>query len=141
MAELRIVFWNADGLSSQKARLFKTLLSQRRVDIGLISETHLRPVDKLKVSGYYVYREDHASPIWTAYRGLAVLVRRNVIQQLLPVPQLQTSYALGVEICIERQPTRVFRRRTDSQWLMSAPCWTRCCPRCRGRLQRETHGV
>ncbi|VVC96108.1 unnamed protein product [Leptidea sinapis] len=37
-----------------------------------------------------------------------VLVRRNVIHHLLPVPQLQTSYALGVEICIERQPTRVF---------------------------------
>ncbi|VVD00408.1 unnamed protein product [Leptidea sinapis] len=108
MSELRIAFWNADGLSTQKARLFKTLLSQRRVDIGLISETHLRPVDKLKISGYFVYREDHTSPIGTAYRGLAVLVHRNVIHQLLPVPQLQTSYDLGVEICIERQPTRVF---------------------------------
>ncbi|VVC96987.1 unnamed protein product [Leptidea sinapis] len=85
-----------------------TIHTLRRVDIGQISETHLRPVDKLKVSGYNVYREDHTSPIGTAYRRLAALVRRNVIHQLLPVPQLQTSYALGVEICIERQPTRVF---------------------------------
>ncbi|XP_052741505.1 striated muscle-specific serine/threonine-protein kinase-like [Bicyclus anynana] len=83
-------------------------LNQRRVDIGLINETHLKPVDKLKVPGYHVYREDHISPNGIAYRGLAVLVRRNVIHQVLPVPQLQTSYALGVEVCIDGQPTRLF---------------------------------
>ncbi|CAH2262753.1 jg14977 [Pararge aegeria aegeria] len=43
-----------------KAHLLKDLLSQRRVDIGLINETHLRPVDKLKVPGCFVYRKDHA---------------------------------------------------------------------------------
>ncbi|KAF9794664.1 hypothetical protein SFRURICE_019542 [Spodoptera frugiperda] len=95
-------------MSPEKTRLLKLLLDQRQADIALINETHLRPVDKLKLAGYHVYREDHVSPSGIAYRGLAILVRRRVVHQLLPVPTLSAAYALGVEICINHQPTRVF---------------------------------
>ncbi|KAF9803544.1 hypothetical protein SFRURICE_008699, partial [Spodoptera frugiperda] len=95
-------------MSLEKTRLLKLLLDQRQADIALINETHLRPVDKLKLSGYHVYREDHVSPSGIAYRGLAILVRRRIVHQLLPVPTLSAAYALGVEICINHQPTRVF---------------------------------
>ncbi|KAF9818019.1 hypothetical protein SFRURICE_016934, partial [Spodoptera frugiperda] len=91
-------------MSLEKTRLLKLLLDQRQADIALINETHLRPVDKLKLSGYHVYREDHVSPSGIAYRGLAILVRRRIVHQLLPVPTLSAAaYALGVEICINRQ--------------------------------------
>lgn len=105
---LRLVFWNANGMSPEKTRLLKLLLDQRQADIALINETHLRPVDKLKLAGFHVYREDHVSPSGIAYRGLAILVRRRIVHQLLPVPTLSAAYALGVEICINHQPTRVF---------------------------------
>lgn len=106
---LRIVYWNADGLSPVKIGLLRLLLSGRRIDVALINETHLRSSDRLKVSGYQVYRKDETSPTsGHAYRGLAVLVKRSVLHQLLPVPSLRTSYALGVEICHDGKPTRVF---------------------------------
>lgn len=105
---LRIIYWNANGMSPEKTRLLKLLLDQRQADVALINETHLKPVDKLKMAGFYVYREDHISPSGIAYRGLAILVRRRIVHQLLPVPTLRASYALGVEICINQQPTRVF---------------------------------
>ncbi|KAF9820091.1 hypothetical protein SFRURICE_001479 [Spodoptera frugiperda] len=105
---LKVVYWNANGMSPEKTRLLKLLLDQRQADIALINETHLRPVDKLKLAGFHIYREDHVSPSGIAYRGLAILVRRRIVHQLLPVPTLTAAYALGVEICINHQPTRVF---------------------------------
>lgn len=105
---LRIVFWNADGLSQEKARLLRLLIAQQRTDIVLLNETHLKSSDKVKVPGYIIYREDHTSPAGTAYRGLAVLVKRNIVHQPLPAMALQSAHALGVEICINRSPIRVF---------------------------------
>ncbi|KAF9803258.1 hypothetical protein SFRURICE_007104 [Spodoptera frugiperda] len=71
------IFWNANGMSLEKTRLLKLLLDQRQADIALINETHLRPVDKLKLSGFHVYREDHVSPSGIAYRGLATAWTRK----------------------------------------------------------------
>ncbi|CAG9560763.1 unnamed protein product [Danaus chrysippus] len=58
--------------------------------------------------GYVVYRSDQVSPAGVAYRGLAALVKRQVIHQPLPAVSLRSAYALGVEVCLDRRPVRVF---------------------------------
>ena len=39
---LRLTYWNADGVSGRKLEL-DYFFGQRRVDICLLTETHLRP--------------------------------------------------------------------------------------------------
>lgn len=105
----RIIHWNADGLSKEKVTLLKTLCALQKPEVLLISETHLKAGSKFKFPYYQVYRQDETSPRdGRAYRGLATLVRRNVPHQQLPTRKLQSGYALGVEIAVDRNPTRVF---------------------------------
>lgn len=109
MAHLRILFWNAEGLTRHKVGLLRLLLREQYVDVVLLSETHLRGADPLKIPNYLVYRKDELSDSGRAFRGLAVLVRRRLVHQPLPqLAGLQSIYALGVEICVNGNPTRVF---------------------------------
>ncbi|CAG9557739.1 unnamed protein product [Danaus chrysippus] len=39
---------------------------------------------------------------------MAALVKRQVIHQPLPAVSLRSAYALGVEVCLDRRPVRVF---------------------------------
>lgn len=106
---LRIIQWNAEGLSKTKVSLLKTTCVNAKADVILLSETHLRATDRLKIPHYHCYRKDEISPAsGQAYRGLAVLVKRNVVHQQLPTPSLQSGYALGVELLAAGNPTRVF---------------------------------
>lgn len=103
-----IIHWNADGLSKHKLNLLKAVCAIRKPDVVLISETHLKAEDKLKIPHYFTYREDQQSPVGTAYRGLAVIVRRNVLHQQLPKTNLTSCYAMGVELSIGGTPHRIF---------------------------------
>lgn len=106
---LRILHWNADGLTATKTGLLRHLLAEQKIDVALISETHLKAGDRLKTPGYHAYRKEETSPLGNAYRGLAILVRRGLVHQPLPLlTTLRSSYALGVEICVNGHPTRVF---------------------------------
>lgn len=108
---LRIVLWNAEGLSKVKIGLLRALLREQNIDVALISETHLRGADQLKVPNFFVYRKDELSDSGRAFRGLAVLVRRRLVHQPLPpftTADLQSVYALGVEVALGDVPTRVF---------------------------------
>ena len=101
------MFWNADGLRS-RAALFRAFLSEQDVDIGLVCETHLRTADRLHIPGYHVYRQDETSHAGRAYRGLAVLVRRRLVHQPVQAVPLASMSALGVEVCVAGDVTRVF---------------------------------
>lgn len=76
--------------------------------MALISETMLRASDKLKIPGYHVYRRDDRLDCGRAYRGLVVLVNRRIVHQPLPDPPLENIIALGVEICIDGHPLKLF---------------------------------
>lgn len=60
------------------------------------------------IPNYHVYRKDEKSPEGIAYRGLAVIVRKDIIHQLIPQQQITSFYALGVLISVGGQERRIF---------------------------------
>ncbi|VVC92580.1 unnamed protein product [Leptidea sinapis] len=104
--KLKIIYWNASTLRG-KARRVNAFLQDHRADILLVSETHLRPSDIFKIPNYHIYRKDEVSPSGQVYRGLAVLVQRRVIHQLIPVTEYGTFQALGILINVAGKIMRI----------------------------------
>lgn len=72
---LRIMSWNANGLTGHKEEL-QVVLDLNEIDICLISETHFTNQSNIKFKGYSVYHTPH--PDNSARGGSAVLVRENI---------------------------------------------------------------
>jgi len=72
---LRVVIWNANGLSNHKLEL-QTFLDMHKIDIALISETHFTSRTVFKLPHYTVYHTIH--PDDTAHGGAAVILRSSI---------------------------------------------------------------
>ena len=57
-AEIRILYWNANGGVINKTPELLHLLKSEAINILLINETHLIPSDVWRVAGYAVVRTD-----------------------------------------------------------------------------------
>ena len=104
---LRIIHWNARGLR-KKVAPFRLLLKEQKIDVALISETFLGPADKIRFPGYILYRKDEKSPNGIIYRGLAVLVKRGVVHQGLPLSTQVTFHALGVQLHVAGKDMNIY---------------------------------
>ncbi|KAJ8735272.1 hypothetical protein PYW07_006892 [Mythimna separata] len=79
MLSLRIATWNVNGLSSHTQEL-EVLLKANKVDIALISKTHLNDHKKVKIDNYSIYNTNH--PDCTAHGGSAVIIKNNIKHHL-----------------------------------------------------------
>lgn len=104
---LRIIHWNAQSLN-RKRRMVGLFLGEQNIDLMLVPETHLRDGEIYTIPGYHIYRKDERSPEGNAYRRLAVIVKRNIIHQLIPTTQLTSNYALGILISVGGHELRLF---------------------------------
>jgi hypothetical protein len=73
--DLRIVTWNANGILQHQTEL-QVFLDIQKIDVCLISETHLTKQNYIKLRGYSSYLTAH--PENTARGGSAVLVKDNI---------------------------------------------------------------
>lgn len=55
-----------------------------------------------------MYRKNERSADGAVYRGLAVIVKRNILHQLIPQQQLTSFYALGIFISVGGHELRIF---------------------------------
>ena len=79
---LRVVLWNANGLSNNKLEL-QAFLDMHKIDIALISETHFTSRTVFKIPHYTVYHTTH--PNVTAHGGAAFILRSSIRHhELLP---------------------------------------------------------
>jgi exonuclease III len=60
------------------------LLNDRRIDVALITETHLTPNSTLNMKGYSSYRSDH--PDGTAHGGVAILIKSTLKHNVHVIP-------------------------------------------------------
>lgn len=78
---LKIAYWNASGIT-KKIHELQTFILQHKIDIILLSETHLSPAKKLKITIFHTYRNDlpprRGSP---AHGGTAILIHRRITHQ------------------------------------------------------------
>ena len=88
---MRIALWNANGLQNHKAEL-KLFLTQNKIDITLISETHFTSKSHFSIAGYNICLANH--PEDKAHGGTAILIRSTIAyaeQLCYAKPELQAT--------------------------------------------------
>jgi len=94
-APLRVVLWNANGLSNHKLEL-QTFLTMYKIDIALVSETHFTSRSVFKIPHYTVYHTIH--PDDTVHGGAAVIIRSYILHHELPHHQSAKIQATTVQL-------------------------------------------
>ena len=92
---LRIMEWNANGLLQHQQEL-QVILSTEKIDVCLISETHLTKHSHVRFNGYVVYHTIH--PDNTARGGSAVIIKESILHTELAQYSTQEIQATAVEI-------------------------------------------
>lgn len=88
MNNLRILFWNSNGIA-KKLNELQALASSHNIDIILLSETRINTKTAFKIPNFFTYRNDPPQkPGTPPHGGTAILVRRKIVH--LPV-KLDTS--------------------------------------------------
>jgi hypothetical protein len=93
---LKAIAFNANGISKQRYELRK-LLQGLHIDMGLFSETNLKPYERLYIPNYHFYRIDRHPE---RKGGTAVAVRKGISHIHEDVPPFVSVEATGVCIPI-----------------------------------------
>jgi len=75
MNKLKIAIWNANGISQRKNEI-QAFLIDHKIDIMLISETHLTTKNFFFIKNYFFYDTKH--PNNKAHGGTGILIRRGI---------------------------------------------------------------
>ncbi|GBP67644.1 RNA-directed DNA polymerase from mobile element jockey [Eumeta japonica] len=118
-SSLRVMHWNAGGISG-KTQDLRTLVQSQDIHVVLLGETKLRSRQELWLPNFFVYRRDEVSPHGIAYRGTAVLVRRDVVHGGLELPDFINTRTLGIRVGAAGTELRLFAEYR--------PPGTRFCP-------------
>lgn len=105
LKDLRIVYWNADGVGSKRSELLD-MVSQLSVDIVALNETRLTPRMKLNFPGYAIYRQDKHSRDFG--QGVALLVKLDIEHSLVPTPLTSNLEAIGIKLNIQNCNYTIF---------------------------------
>ncbi|GBP39040.1 Probable RNA-directed DNA polymerase from transposon BS [Eumeta japonica] len=104
---LRIIYWNPGGIIG-KTRELRDLAQLEDAHIILLGETKLRPEQELKIPNFFAYRRDEISARGPAYRGTAVLVRRDIMHEAEQLTDFETMRSIGVSVGSSEQEIRLF---------------------------------
>lgn len=78
---LTILLWNANGIFQHLNEL-QIVLNEEKIEIALITETHLKKSSILNIFGYEIIRADH--PDETAHGGAALMISKQIEHSPLP---------------------------------------------------------
>jgi len=99
---LRLACWNGDGVRGRKQEL-DHFLGQHGIDICLLAETHLRSGEVFRLANYVCLRIDRL----TEGGGTAILVRRGIVHQAVPVQGLQHLEATVIHVRLATKPVKI----------------------------------
>lgn len=91
VTSLRIASWNAAGLRNKLSDL-KAFISQHKIDIMIVTETHLVNTDNIKINGFYEYIANH--PSGRRRGGAAIFIKTSIKHIALNIdtpPKVQCS--------------------------------------------------
>lgn len=83
--ELKILYWNCQGLGQKRAELHQ-LVTDLKIDVLLLNETHLNSKKKFSLPNFSTYRTDRRNSGSTNCGGTAVLIRRNIAHSRTSTP-------------------------------------------------------
>jgi len=109
---LLILTWNSNGLINRRNELL-AILQSSRIDIALISETHLINVPHINLPGFQIIKSNH--PDGTAHAGAAIIVKSSLL--FYPLLQYQKAYiqAFGISLTLNNTPINIYA-------IYSLPC-------------------
>jgi hypothetical protein len=99
---LRLACWNADSLRGGKLVL-EQFLSENRVDICLLNETHLEAERAPIFANYVCHRMDRP----TLGGGTAILVHKGIDYYAVPVSRLQHLEATAIHLVLATRPVKL----------------------------------
>ena len=96
---LNVSYWNANSIRTKIFELYE-FMKDYEVDIFCIQETMLKESDNLHSHPeYFMYRNDRPTEEnQRAAGGVAILIRRSIKHELIPLPRLRILEALGLEL-------------------------------------------
>lgn len=102
MAEaLRIAAWNANGLLQRIHR--GVFFGDEKVDICLISETHLKRESYPKIKGYKIYHTIRPDKIGKG--GSAVIIKENI--KYYQEDNFETKQVQVTAVCVQTKPRNI----------------------------------
>lgn len=101
---LLILLWNANGLQNHLNDLLLTL-QEKRIDIALISETHLTTRNKIFLPGYTFLHTNH--PDGTAHGGAAIFIKSTILFNSLPPYTEPHIQANSIQITLDHTPITI----------------------------------
>lgn len=87
--------WNSNGIINHKEEI-EIFLEQHKIDILIISETHLTSRNNFKIYGYACYANNH--PDDKSCGGTAILIKNRL--RHYPLPNIQTRHIQSTAICV-----------------------------------------
>ena len=89
--------FNANGIAGQSNEL-EMILYERKIDILLINETHLKENDKFRLSNYTIYRSDRKDgPLG----GTAICVKNGIGHRVASIPNLYFIEISGIYLPVD----------------------------------------
>lgn len=101
---LKIIYWNAQGVSSKKNEM-RAFIQERKPDILLLGETFLKPSHSLNEQNYITYRSDRST---REGGGTAALIRKDLKHTQIDKPNLQEIEISGVQVQTRRGPINIY---------------------------------
>ena len=92
----KIAIWNSNGLDAHKYEL-ESFLKLMKIDIMLISETHMTDKSYVKFQGFTTYDTKH--PDNRAHGGSAIIIRNNIAHHKLN--KFSTNYIQATSVQLE----------------------------------------
>lgn len=101
---IKILNWNANSIVHNIHELYDFNI-EHSIDIACIQETMYNVNDLTPAHPqYYVYRNDRiVHPQSRQSGGVAIMIRRDINHNLLPIPDLNLIEAIGLEIVLHNQ--------------------------------------
>lgn len=96
MKFLRIAAWNINGLSPNKHEV-ELFIKNNKIDILLISESHMTDERVIFIRGYNVYYTNH--PDGTSHAGTAVIIKDTIKQH--PLQNFKQAYLQATVVSID----------------------------------------
>ena len=98
ITKLRCMNWNANGIRRQYNE-FINFIAKNNIDLAVVTETHLKPIDKLNETRYTMYRLDR---LHSAKGGLIILHKKTLHSVQVDMPVLESLETIGCHLFLDK---------------------------------------
>lgn len=92
--DIKVMYWNSQSLYHKSIEVFD-YFNNNHIDIGLFTETWLKPTQNLSHKDYLIYRADRVD---ADHGGVAIAVRKDIKHNLLPSRNTKIIESIAVDV-------------------------------------------